>query len=462
MAWEDTLQDASFKGLDLHVLRIEDAGGHDVARHAFPYRAGQETEDLGAKAWDIRVSAMVWGDDYEYDLNDLIAALEEDGSGDLVHPIYGVLNCQVLDYRIAHEADGVDQCRIDITFCETDEPKPVFQQLNPRQAAAAVVESDEEVTDVATEAYVDDMEEPSLGAQLNALRSTLQKTIGQIYGQVRGIVQTALDVINFPRLLVSDLIQGVAAILALPESLDPDKIFSQWRSLSDDAKALLQLPNGIANNQPLTGRFASQGSSVSTGRTSSSTGSGSASGSGTGGGSSGSESGVNEGYSSYNALSARTVSATALRPFNRLMAAVVVSQYAATVGELLSIEAASATLSPTQIEIMVNDVRSMMETLIQDLQGESSLETVNKLERYRPVIEALKNQALILQQAAQAIIELRPPLIERTVTSTANLHLIAHIWYGDHRRATELLRLNPQIRQPNFVLAGAVLMAYAE
>lgn len=408
MAWEDTLQDASFKEIPFHVLQIEDAGGHDVARHAFPYRDGQETEDLGVRAMEIRVSAILWGDEYENDLDDLIEALEDAGPGDLIHPVYGLLHCQVLDWRVRHEADGVDQCRIDITFCETDEPKPIFANLNPRQAANALVDSDTAVTGAMTEAYVEDMAEPSLRSQLNALRTVLQQTIGQIYAQVRDVVSTGLDVINFPRLLVSDLIQGVGSILALAESLDPDKIFSQWRSLSDDAKALLSITSDLASEQT------------------------------------------------------RAPSAAAMRPVNRLMTVVVVSQYAATVGELLAVEAESATLSPAQIETMVGDVRTLIETVLLDLRDSTDLATADKLVRYRPVVEALKNQALALQAAAQAIIELRPPLIERTVASDSNLHLIAHRWYGDYSRATELLRLNPQIRQPNFVLAGSVLMAYAE
>lgn len=408
MAWENTLLDASFRGVEFETLKVDDSGGHDVARHAFPYCDGQETEDLGVRAREIRISAYLYGDEYESALAKLVEALEDDGPGELIHPIYGSMTVQPMEWHISHQADDIDQCRVEITFCETDEPSPIFEQINQRLAAAALADSDEAVSSAATEAYVADMAKPSLRSQLNAIRSVLQKTIGQIYAQARDITHSALDVINFPRLLVSDLIQGVAAILALGESLDPKKIFAQWRSLSDDAKALLKLPTSAASEQ------------------------------------------------------SRPPSAAAMQPVTRLMSVVVVSQYAATVGELLTSEAETATLSPEQIETIVNDVRTMIETVVIDLRDATDLDAADKLERYRPVVEALKNQALLLQNAAKSIIEQRPPLIERAVTSPGNLHLIAHRWYGDYRRADELLRLNPQIRQPNFVLAGTVLKAYAE
>lgn len=407
MAWEDNLQDCSFKGVSFPVLSVEDGGGHDVARHAYPYRAGVETEDQGVREAEISLAAFLWGDQYENDLADLLAILKEPGPGELIHPVYGSLYCQALDWRVRHEAERVDQCLVDIYLIETDEPAPIFQALNPRQRAAAVVDSDAAVSDAVAQAWVAEVAEPALISQLAAMRTVLQGTISEIYGRARGLVHSVLDVINFPRLLVSDLIQGVGSILALAESLDPDKIFNQWRSLADDARALLAIPDNAAAD-----------------------------------------------------LSAPPSSA-AMRAINRLVGVVVVSQYAATVGELLAAEAERATLSPPQIETMVGDVRGMIQTLVLDLRDGADLGTADKLLRYRPVVEALKDQALALQQAARAIIELRPPLIERAVAGNGNLHQIAHRWYGDYRRAAELLRLNPAIRQPNFVPAGTLLLAYA-
>ena len=139
-----------------------------------------------------------------------------------------------------------------------------------------------------------------------------------------------------------------------------------------------------------------------------------------------------------------------------LLQAMTASAMAEAASRVLSAEAETPTLSPPQIEQIANDVRQMLQDAM-DTQRE-----LFDLETARPVTEALKDTALAVQQAAQAIIELRPPLESKRVESTGNLHLLAHQWYGDYSRAAELVRLNPQLRNPNQITVGDVLYAYAK
>ena len=74
----------------------------------------------------------------------------------------------------------------------------------------------------------------------------------------------------------------------------------------------------------------------------------------------------------------------------------------------------------------------------------------------------LKDAALAIQEAAVVIIEARPPLRQRIVNAPSNLHLLAHQWYGDYRRAGELARLNPQVRNPNDIDTGDILNGYSQ
>ncbi|EPE3084912.1 DNA circularization protein, partial [Morganella morganii] len=78
------------------------------------------------------------------------------------------------------------------------------------------------------------------------------------------------------------------------------------------------------------------------------------------------------------------------------------------------------------------------------------------------VVSQLKSIALDVQDLGLLVITRRPPLTRRTVAAAANLHLLAHFWYGDYSRAAELYRLNPQIRDPNNLSAGDVINAYAK
>jgi prophage DNA circulation protein len=52
-------------------------------------------------------------------------------------------------------------------------------------------------------------------------------------------------------------------------------------------------------------------------------------------------------------------------------------------------------------------------------------------------------------------------MVATTVTSPCNLHLLAHRLYGDYTRAEELARLNPGIRNPNFLARGQIVRRYA-
>ncbi len=83
------------------------------------------------------------------------------------------------------------------------------------------------------------------------------------------------------------------------------------------------------------------------------------------------------------------------------------------------------------------------------------------LETAAALTESLRNTAHKLQKQAFTVVNMKPPLVQKTVTRDTGLHLLAFEWYGDYSRFGELLRLNPQIRHPNFIEKGTVLNAYA-
>ena len=47
MAWNLTLQDASYRGVTFEVQSVEDRGEKALCVHDYPYRSGAEVEDLG-------------------------------------------------------------------------------------------------------------------------------------------------------------------------------------------------------------------------------------------------------------------------------------------------------------------------------------------------------------------------------------------------------------------------------
>ncbi|PVX80057.1 DNA circularization protein [Paraburkholderia unamae] len=130
-------------------------------------------------------------------------------------------------------------------------------------------------------------------------------------------------------------------------------------------------------------------------------------------------------------------------------------QLAQTASDILIAEYDDPTLSPPDIEQIVSDTRTAIEATI--VQHRSVYATPTAL----PIVDALKSIALAVQTAGINAIEAQPALTTRAVDAPANLTLLAFQWYGDYTRADELARLNPSIRNPNFVLPGTVLNAYA-
>ncbi|WP_232217412.1 hypothetical protein [Xenorhabdus cabanillasii] len=125
-------------------------------------------------------------------------------------------------------------------------------------------------------------------------------------------------------------------------------------------------------------------------------------------------------------------------------------------------------LSPEDITHMVNTVRTSILTAIAEVRTQYQPSTQRISEDSEPVgllwrgvVSQLKQIALELQTLAITVMNRRPPLTRRTVTTAStNLHLLAHEWYGDYRRAAELARLNPWLRDPNALKTGDVLNAY--
>jgi len=128
---------------------------------------------------------------------------------------------------------------------------------------------------------------------------------------------------------------------------------------------------------------------------------------------------------------------------------------ASAVIALLDDERQKPTLTPEQVEAVVSSTRALNQAAIMLHRQLLGVEAALR------VIEPLRAIAGIVQAAARQVLQLRPPLVKRTVASETNLRLLAQQWYCDHTRASEIFRLNPTLRNPQAINVGEVLRAYA-
>ena len=422
MSWKDNLLDASFRGLVFDCQQTEDEAERDTASHAYPYMDGEDVEDLGRKARQLRLTAVFFGDDYDSRLQSFLAMLDEPGHGELIHPVFGSMaRMQLLRHVVRHSAEDVDYCTVELTFKEATPSQPFFvQQLPAQQAQSLALQAD-----TVRQAGIAVFDQALSGlkqwqanlAPLQALGTVMTGTLAAVRSQLHGLVAAA-SLLDSPRAFAAELVGLLDGLVDL-RGFDTDTIASDWNSLARQLDRIVLLPVQLSRPADPLSDFPS----------------------------------VAEG---------QPIPAPTLPPrpqdvaqLTALVQAVAASMLASTASELLADQAEQPTLTPPQLETIANDVRQLLQTSIDSHQAAYPLELA------RPVIAALKDTALAVQEAARAVIALAPPLIQRRVEQDGNLHLQAFAWYGDYRRAAELARLNPTLRNPNHLQAGDLLHAYA-
>ncbi|VWB81996.1 DNA circulation family protein [Burkholderia aenigmatica] len=427
MAWKDTLQDASFRGVVFDVQRTDDPIEREVARYAYPYVDGEDIVDLGQKARETSLTAIFFGDDYEERLKKFLNAISQPGPGELVHPVFGSMpSMQFLGGHVSHTADDVDACQVELRFAKANPGNPFFTGEVATQRADATAQVAQTAQDNSVSAFataMDALKSSKAGLRrLNALRDLMADTLGPIRSLVTGFRSTVLDYVDFPRAFASDLIGLVSGVTDF-RAFDAGLVMSDWGGLLSQMDTIVKLPASASSGETL----AIPGTPPSA-----------------------------AGNASIAAASrSRDADPADVAMVSTLVSAVVATTLAGIASDVLANELDKPTLTPDNIESISNDTRTRLQTAIDDTR-----ETLPLVE-YRPVVEPMKDTALAVQELAVDVIDQLPPIVSRTIESPSNLTLISFRWYGDYSRSAELMRLNPSIRNPNFVNRGDVLRGYA-
>lgn len=410
MAWANNLLDCSFRGVVFDVVGTRDAYGKAVSVAEVPYVDGGTVRDLGGRPVHYSLQAVFFGDDYEDRLATAKAAFNARGSGELVHPVYGVIaSALCVSYEVVHSAEAPDSCTVSLDFIEDGKPLAFFEQAGAEQVQANVGTLGDEALDATAGQLADIVAAIRSASPLASLDDLRQSMLGPLLGfssQVQGVTLSGLDLLDEPREWANDIAALSDGIIGAA-SFD-DNLLGDWRSVTD-------VFTGLETTY------------------------------GYGGGSGGSVSPWT--------LGAVLTEAQGMALVNVCLTVNSVTAQADVAAIVLAAEAATPTLSPDEIETVVDTARAAIEAAI--VIARAAL----PLEKSRAIAEPLKDQALVLQKIAKALIELRPPIVMRSLPVAGNLRLIAHLWYGDHSRSLELLRLNA-LASPNALQKGDVLRAY--
>lgn len=405
MAWKDTLQEATFRGLRFDVLGESSEHAQVHSMHAYPYRDGANIESMGLEPRHFKFDVIVFGNDYEQRLQALLAAFEDREPVELIHPVYGsIKDCLAHRWSPSHKADEIDQATLHVEFTETRPLTQFFDQKLPLAKAAAVDAATGKARDFGLAAFT---------KKVSDLRALL-RTPAEITAFANAI-DGALTVL---RINVAGVLTSGSSILSLPSAWigDVRAIFNQVRNLSP-LSALLSLFNSTTASSD----FAALAKS----------------------------------YDTLSAAAVPVVNTPATELAAQQLRVEAALQLCDTAADLLAQESLNPVMTPVEVEALANNTRERLQTCIAWNRANLDMETAHG------VNEALKETAWAVQTLAKAVIELHPPLIQRAAEGPACLRLLAHQWYGAHDRAPEMLRLNPRLRLPNFIEQGQSLNVYA-
>lgn len=445
MAWKDNLLDASFRGVTFDVLRTRDRGERALVEHEYPYRPGAEVEDMGRKARRISMTAVFYGQEYEAGLAALLEALEKPGKAELIHPVFGSVTVCAGPYDIPHEGEQPDYVEVSLEFVEAAPDNP-FLGASGRNGKAqdAGLRADGALDDAKGgmgRAFADWLRTQSKDwnlAEKAGVFGKLSETL-DAYDDVQNAGRSALSYIDFPHAYLADL---EAAVGIASGNFMPVSGFGNWTRLGSLFSGL-DIGGGSRRSYPAgTAHYADASLA-------------------------GPASGLPEPSPVIGGSTAprpatppRTPELTTAEGASTAMSATLANITQTTLmgheaTTLLEAEVATPTMTPHEVEAVVGNMRDRMQDCMDDARA------VLPPEEAHPVVEALRDASLALQELGAVVLAARPPLMRYVVPWPCNLHLLAHRLYGDHARAVELSRLNPSIRNPNFLAAGQELLVHA-
>ena len=219
MGWREQMQPASFRGVPFKVKSTDGQVGRRTVSHEYPGKDVPYVEDMGRRAREYSIEAFVIGDDYMRARDALIAALEQSGPGELVHPYHGRLKVAVPNGRWSQSPDEGGMARFSITFQETGD----IVQPTVRADTQGGVE-------VAADAAAAASELDFGGA------FTVDKLPEFVGAGALGNIAAVLDKVS-----------AVASSMLTDTAVMPDFI-RQLSTMSGQASSLIRTPYSLANN----------------------------------------------------------------------------------------------------------------------------------------------------------------------------------------------------------------------
>lgn len=417
MAWAETLQDASFRGVPFEVESVSRMGARSLAAHEYPYAAGADLEDMNIGPRQVQLRAVFYGDDYEARAARLISALEAPGPAYLVHPVHGAMLVMAERWADDLQAD-FEGTTVSMSFVERGTFTPLFEGGSASAKTDAV-----SVAASTARAAADD----ALVSRVAAVPATSWQRITAlkaVFGQARQSLQALLSVTSNAKALLSDLDPVLyprayaADLLAVVDQALQGLPFG-GRNMLYSGSAEAVVGSGLQDFETVRRTLAPASIELV------------------------------PGVPVPDAV--MTVDQAVAEAHARVHAATAIAECAAIV---LAGELESTLLDRADIDSVTSQARAALQVAI-----DAARSTFDD-EGRALVSQGLRDLAWRVQDAARAVVNQRPPLVSRPAPVGGPVRLVAHAIHGDADRAIEIARLN-RLGRRVLVDAGEALNVYA-
>lgn len=427
--WTMPIQQASFKGVRFDVLAVDDSFERAVIEHAYPFVNGADLEDMGLNTQTIRLQAVFWGSSYYTDYIRLLSVLQQKGADVLVHPIRGRLpNMLLVSANVHTDAENINYVALDLTFKEATEMQPIFAFED-----SLISKIDRLLLDL--ENLFDDGLRFWDSVGVFDLKSRLLGLWGALFASFEA-VRNLFDLDKKKYSIASSTSQrtylkdGSGALHQLKEMVDSGIQGRANLTVLSFKSQLLNITDAVDNTQAIVNKVARD-----------------------------------EGFNRSKTVKLLGSDVVELGIMLDLIATTKLTKVLTELVEEREEELLIADLELiNQIvrEHWLNIINKLREQQKNTQKGVPSDKTKVIYETAEKLINNIRNVAHQFTSLVLAVINKKPPLTVRMVMDSGTIHKVAHHFYGDYERADELLRLNPHIRQPNFIEQGTLLNCYSE
>ena len=250
---------ASFRGVEFLLNTVDGKGGRRAIPREYPKRETGWTEDNGAVLTNEKITGKLVGRDYLDQLRTLLEALNQPGTGEMIHPWWGVRTVQVgeVNHRLDNEEDGV--VTIDFTVYEagtrlfpavaTDTAAAMDNAAGLAQKASELSFLDSFLTGIdnmgsMVDTFLDDLDEftrglPTLPDQFREWTDRLIRTkdsVGALLAYPGELAREITHIVEDVKDVVTDPIRALGVY---------DQVRRRWEGMRAELAITGGLPSGI-------------------------------------------------------------------------------------------------------------------------------------------------------------------------------------------------------------------------